>query len=65
MMQVIRQLCDLLTKENAALKRHRTEEVQSFAERKEHLARLYQGHMNAVHRDLACSPPSIRRGARF
>jgi hypothetical protein len=51
LMQVIRQLSDLLTKENGALKRHRADEVKAFTERKEQLARLYQGHMNAVHRD--------------
>ena len=51
LMAVIRQLTELLTKENAALKRHRTDEVKAFTERKEQLARLYQGHMNAVHRD--------------
>ena len=48
---VVRQLCELLTKENAALKRHRTDEVKGFTERKEHLARVYQGHMTAIHRD--------------
>jgi len=51
---VMRQLTELLTKENAALKRHRSEEVKAFTERKEQLARLYQGHMNAVHRDPNC-----------
>lgn len=51
LMQVMRQLTDLLTKENAALKRHRPDEVKSLTERKEQLARLYQGHMNAVHRE--------------
>lgn len=51
LMMVIRQLTELLTKENAALKRHRTDEVKAFTERKEQLARLYQSHMNAVHRD--------------
>jgi len=51
MAQIIRQLCDLLTKENLALKRHRQDEVQAMTERKEQLARLYQGHMNALHRD--------------
>lgn len=51
LLAVIRQLTELLTKENAALKRHRTDEVKTFTERKEQLARLYQGHMNAVHRD--------------
>ena len=51
LMAVIRQLTELLTKENAALKRHRTDEVKALTERKEQLARLYQGHMNAVHRD--------------
>ena len=48
---IIRQLCDLLTKENAALKRHRNDDVKALTERKEQLARLYQGHMNAIHRD--------------
>ena len=48
---VIRQLSELLVKENAALKRHRSDEVKALTERKEQLARLYQGHMNAVHRD--------------
>lgn len=51
---VMRQLTDLLTKENAALRRHRSDEVKAFTERKEQLARLYQGHMNAVHRDPNC-----------
>ncbi|MHB1204892.1 MAG: hypothetical protein ACYCZX_04940 [Rhodospirillaceae bacterium] len=51
LMMVIRQLTELLTKENAALKRHRTDEVKALTERKEQLARLYQGHMNAIHRD--------------
>ena len=51
---VMRQLTELLTKENAALKRHRSDEVKAFTERKEQLARLYQGHMNAVHRDPNC-----------
>ena len=51
LMMVIRQLSELLGKENASLKRHRTEEVKTFTERKEQLARLYQGHMNAIHRD--------------
>lgn len=50
---VMRQLTELLTKENAALKKHRMEEVKALSERKEQLARLYQGHMNAVHRDKA------------
>lgn len=49
--QVIRQLSDLLVKENTALKKHRSEEVKALTERKEQLARLYQSHMNAVHRD--------------
>jgi len=49
--QVIRQLSDLLVKENTALKKHRHEEVKALTERKEQLARLYQSHMNAVHRD--------------
>jgi flagellar biosynthesis/type III secretory pathway chaperone len=53
MMAVIRQLSEVLTKENLALKRHKTEEVKSLGERKEQLARLYQSHMNAIHRDPA------------
>ncbi len=48
---VMRQLTELLTKENTALKRHRMEEVKALTERKEQLARLYQSHMNNVHRD--------------
>ena len=51
MFQIIRQLCDLLTKENAALKRHRHDDVKTMIERKEQLSRLYQGHMNTIHRD--------------
>ena len=35
---VMRQLCDLLTKENAALKRYRTDEVKALGDRKEQLA---------------------------
>jgi hypothetical protein len=49
--QVIRQLTDLLVKENGALKKHRTDDVKALTEKKEQLARLYQSHMNAVHRD--------------
>jgi len=49
--QVIRQLSDLLVKENTALKKHRHEDVKALTEPKEQLARLYQSHMNAVHRD--------------
>jgi hypothetical protein len=48
---VIRQLSELLVKENLALKRYRTDEVKSLAERKEHLAALYQSHMFAIRRD--------------
>lgn len=51
MTMVMRQLTELLTKENAALKKHKMDEVKALAERKEQLARLYQGHMNAVHKD--------------
>ena len=51
LLQVIRQLSELLIKENAALKRHKSDEVKALTERKEQLARLYQSHMNAVHRD--------------
>jgi hypothetical protein len=53
LLQVIKQLSDLLVKENAALKKHRPEEVKALTERKEQLARLYQSHMNAVHREPA------------
>jgi flagellar biosynthesis/type III secretory pathway chaperone len=53
MLNVVRQLSDLLTKENLALKRHKTAEVKALGERKEQLARLYQQHMNAIHRDPA------------
>ena len=63
LMMVIRQLTELLTKENASLKRHRTDEVKAFTERKEQLARLYQSHMNAIHRDpsvLKALDPSKR-----
>jgi flagellar biosynthesis/type III secretory pathway chaperone len=49
--QIIRQLCDLLTKENTALKRHRNEDVSAMTERKDKLSRLYQGHINTIHRD--------------
>ena len=49
--QVIRQLSELLVKENLALKRHDADGVKALTERKEQLARIYQGHMNAVHRD--------------
>ena len=49
--QIVRQLSDLLTRENAALKRHRHEDVKAMTERKEQLSRLYQGHMNSIHRD--------------
>jgi hypothetical protein len=48
---VMRQLCDLLTKENAALKRYRAEEVKALSERKEQLANLYHAHMATVGRD--------------
>ena len=53
MLQTIRQLNDVLAKENAALKRHRTEDVKALTERKEKLAQLYQQQMNAIHRDPA------------
>ena len=48
---VLRQLSDLLIKENAALKRFRAEEVKALAERKDRLAVLYQHHMTAIQRD--------------
>ena len=60
---VMRQLTELLTKENAALKKHKMEEVKALTERKEQLARLYQGHLNAVHKDknvLASLEPTRR-----
>ena len=50
---VMRQLCELLTKENAALKRYRAEDVKSLTERKEQLANLYHAHMATVSRDPA------------
>ncbi len=53
LMNVIRQLSDILTKENTALKRHKVEDVKILGERKEQMARLYQQHMNAIHRDPA------------
>lgn len=62
---VMRQLTELLTKENAALKKHKMEEVKALTERKEQLARLYQGHMNAVHKDksVLAGLDSARRSA--
>jgi translation initiation factor 2 beta subunit (eIF-2beta)/eIF-5 len=51
MLAVVRQLSDLLSKENASLKRHKVGDVKVLGERKEQLARLYQQHMNALHRD--------------
>jgi hypothetical protein len=48
---VMRQLCELLTKENAALKRYRADEVKALSERKEQLANLYQAHLATVSRD--------------
>jgi hypothetical protein len=48
---VLRQLSELLVKENLALKRYRVEEVKALAERKDRLAVLYQSHMTAIHRD--------------
>jgi hypothetical protein len=51
LMATIRQLSDLLARENTALKRHRTDEVKTLTERKEQLARLYQQQMNALHRE--------------
>jgi hypothetical protein len=47
----MRQHCDLLTKENAALKRYRAEQVKQLAERKEQLANLYQTHMTTLSRN--------------
>src|SRR5262249_5345715 len=51
MFMIMRQLCELLTKENTALKRYRIEEVKAMTERKEQLAALYQAHMNTLQRD--------------
>ena len=48
---VLRQLSELLVKENAALKRYKIEDVKALAERKDRLAVLYQNHMAAVQRD--------------
>ena len=49
--QIIRQLNDLLMKENVALKKHRVQDVQVLGQRKQDLARLYQQQMNAFHRN--------------
>jgi len=54
---VLRQLSELLVKENAALKRYKVEEVKALAERKERLAVLYQSHMLAIQKD-----PSVVQG---
>lgn len=51
LLQIIRQLSDMLAKENAALKRHKVDEVKALTERKELLARTYQQHLNGFHRD--------------
>lgn len=51
MFQIMRQLNDLLMKENVALKKHRIEDVHTLGERKTDLARLYQQQMNAFHRN--------------
>lgn len=51
MFQIIRQLNDLLMKENVALKKHRVSDVHVLGERKQDLARLYQQQMNAFHRN--------------
>ena len=51
MFNVIRQLNDVLTKENAALKRHKVEDVRLLGEKKTGLAKLYQQQMNAIHRN--------------
>ena len=50
MFQIIRQLNDVLMKENVALKKHRVEDVRVLGERKQDLSRLYQQQMNAFHR---------------
>jgi len=54
---VLRQLSELLIKENTALKRYKVEEVKALAERKDRLAVLYQNHMFAIQRD-----PSLLKG---
>lgn len=51
MFTIIRQLNDLLVKENVALKKHRVEDVRILGEQKTDLARLYQQQMNAFHRN--------------
>jgi hypothetical protein len=63
LMMVVRQLTDLLTKENMALKRHKAAEVKAMTERKEQLARLYQQQLNALHRDpsIAKSMDPVKR----
>lgn len=51
MFQIMRQLNDVLLKENVALKKHRIQDVHTLGERKTDLARLYQQQMNAFHRN--------------
>lgn len=51
MFQIMRQLNDVLMKENTALKKHRMQDVHVLGERKTDLARLYQQQMNAFHRN--------------
>ena len=48
---VIRQLNDVLKKENSALKKHQVENVRALEEKKTDLARLYQQQMNVIHRN--------------
>ena len=51
MFTVIRQLNDVLMKENVALKKNRIEDVRVLGDKKTDLARLYQQQMNAFHRN--------------
>ena len=65
MFKIIRQLNDVLMKENTALKRHRTEDVRVLGDRKTDLARLYQQQMNGFHRnpELLKDMESTKRNA--
>ena len=51
MFTVLRQLNDVLAKENAALKRNKVEDVRLLGEKKTDLAKLYQQQINAIHRN--------------
>ena len=50
-LMIARKLCDLLTKENQALRKHKVEIVQQMSAQKEDLAKLYQRQLLAFHKD--------------